>query len=225
MIRSVFFDVDDTLYPVKPSAVLALGRAEAYAVREMALSPERFRAEYDRALARQLSAHAGTVCYHSRVVRFQLVCESLGLPVRHAARLAAAYWDGYLEPMRPFDGVAEVLGDLRSRGLRIGIGTNMTAEWQFAKLGRLGLIDSFDCIVTSEEVGVEKPAPAFYRFCAAKAKMAPEECLFIGDNPDHDVRGALAVGMKALWLQPDPVRRAGTDLPAIASWRELPGRI
>ena len=225
MIRAVIFDLDGTLYPLKPSTTLALERAQAYAVREMSLPPEQFRAEYDKALARQLSDHVGTFCYHSRIIRFQLVCESLGLPIRYAPRLAAAYWEGYLEPMKPFDGVAEALGKLKRQGLRLGVGTNMTAEWQFSKLEKLGLIDSFDFIVTSEEAGVEKPAAAFFRYCANKAKLPVGECLFVGDNLEYDVRGATAAGLKALWLQADPAQREAADVPSIASWSELPGSI
>ena len=146
--------------------------------------------------------------------------------------LDEAYWDAYLAAIRPYPDAAETLSALRSRGVRIGLGTNMTAGMQFRKLERLGLADFFDFAVTSEETGVEKPAPEFFAACAAKAGCPAGRCLFVGDNPDADVRGALGAGLRAVWFAPDPAKRAAhPDLPSVASlsgtleWiRPVPGR-
>lgn len=222
MIQAILCDLDGTLYPYDPSEALGYQRAQDYAVREMSLALGRFQSEYEKAYAQQRSDRTGNICYHSRTIRFQFLCENLGIPLHYAPRLADAYWKGFLEQMKPFDGVLDALALFRERGIRLGIGTNMTVERQFSKLEKLGLLDSFDFIVTSEEVGIEKPDPAFFRYCADKAKCPAGECLFIGDNIELDVRGALSAGLKALWFQPDPVRRAAEDVPSIASWRDVP---
>jgi beta-phosphoglucomutase-like phosphatase (HAD superfamily) len=57
--------------------------------------------------------------------------------------------------------------------VRVGVGSDMTADWQFRKLERLGLLDRIDFAVTSEEAGVEKPAPGFFALCLEKAGCAP----------------------------------------------------
>ena len=54
-------------------------------------------------------------------------------------------------------------------GVRIGLGTDMTAYMQYEKLIRLGLMEYMDFIVSSEEAGTDKPGNAFFMLCARKA--------------------------------------------------------
>jgi putative intracellular protease/amidase/hemerythrin-like domain-containing protein len=59
--------------------------------------------------------------------------------------------------------------------------------------------------VTNHDAGADKPAPEIYRFAAAKMGLAPEECLFVGEN-FLEVLGARAAGMQAE-LKPCPPGR------------------
>ena len=52
--------------------------------------------------------------------------------------------------------------------------------------------------MTSEEAGAEKPDRRFFDLCIQKSGCAPEECLFVGDHPQGDAKGALAAGMHAV---------------------------
>ena len=85
----------------------------------------------------------------------------------------------------------------------LGIGTNMTLDWQLVKLEKLGLLSYFSFVVSSEEAGVEKPHPGLFALCAEKAGVSPEECLFVGDSLKGDVLGAEKAGMRALWYAPE----------------------
>ena len=91
----------------------------------------------------------------------------------------------------------------------MGVGTDMTLDYQLKKLTRMDMLPCIDFVVTSEEVLAEKPDPKLFLRCAEKAGTAPERCLFIGDSLKKDVAGAKAVGMEALWFQPDPALAAG----------------
>ena len=101
----------------------------------------------------------------------------------------------------------------------------MTANWQYAKLKSLGLMAYVDYIVTSEEAGVEKPAPGLFMLCAEKAGCSPGECAFVGDSLPSDALGARDAGMAAYWFNQsaDPVDvpegvtriRAFSELPAL----------
>jgi FMN phosphatase YigB (HAD superfamily) len=62
--------------------------------------------------------------------------------------------------------------------------------------------------------------------------VAPEEALMVGDNYAHDVEGARAAGLHAVWLRrsgrldatPGAGGRPATqEVPVISSLRELPG--
>ncbi|MCD8190680.1 MAG: HAD family hydrolase [Clostridiales bacterium] len=218
MGKAVIFDIDDTLYNYKAANVRAMDVLCQYARQELGLEEAAFRADYDRMMARQLREHGQTAGCHSRAIRLQLLLEERGLPLRHAAAMNDLYWHALLDVITPRPGVTELIQALKERGVRIGVGSDMTTDWQLKKLEKLGLLGAMDFVVTSEEAGVEKPHRDLFLLCANKAGCPPEECLFIGDNLQKDVLGAQSAGMQALWLQPDP-QKAG-EHPSVKS---IPG--
>lgn len=221
MLRAVLFDIDDTLYDFLGITDAAVRRLAARVERETAIPAADVCDAYRRIL-RDQKAQTSTAGYHSRTIRFQRLLEGRGLSLRNALAYGTAYWEELLSLARPYDGVPEALDALRAHGLRLGVGTNMTADWQLAKLERLGLIDRFDFMVSSEEAGAEKPDPAFFRLCVEKARCAPAECLFVGDNRTLDAEGATAFGMRGLWFQPDPAERAAyPDTPSFGAYADL----
>jgi FMN phosphatase YigB (HAD superfamily) len=75
-------------------------------------------------------------------------------------------------------------------------------------LEREGVVDLFETIVVSDEVGWRKPKPVIFERALQAMSLVPEETLFVGDRPDIDVLGAQAVGMHAVWIN-----RPGDSLP------------
>ncbi|MCD7829336.1 MAG: HAD family hydrolase [Clostridiales bacterium] len=218
MRKAVIFDIDDTLYNYKSANVHAMDALCRYVRRELNLEEGAFREDYNRVMDYQMQERGETAGCHSRAIRLQLLLEERGLPLRHAAAMNDLYWNALLDVITPSPGVTELIQALKDRGIRLGVGSDMTADWQLKKLERLGLLDLMDFVVTSEEAGVEKPDPGLFLLCAEKAGCLPEECLFIGDNLKKDVLGAQNAGMEALWLQPDP-QKAG-EYPSVKS---IPG--
>ena len=74
-------------------------------------------------------------------------------------------------------------------------------------LEQVGLRDKFVCTVYSADVGHAKPRPEPFQAALAALGVSPEETLHVGDIERTDVRGALAVGMRAVRL--DVVRDGG----------------
>lgn len=222
MLKAVIFDIDDTLYSYRAGNASALPRLGEYVRRELGEDPERFLTLYQRCMEEQLRGHSTVAGCHSRAIRFQMVLERLGAPLYHAAVLNDLYWNSLLDVIKPFPGVKEVLLELGERGIRRGVGTDMTTDWQLKKLHRLGLLEELDFVVTSEEAGVEKPDDGLFQLCAQKAGCEPEECLFIGDNLRKDVRGARNAGMHALWFRPEgPGAAEEKDVKSIQGYLEL----
>lgn len=110
---------------------------------------------------------------------------------------------------------------LKERGIRIGIGTDMTAHIQYRRLEFLNLSPYIDFIVTSEEAGVEKPTPHLFELCVEKAGVPAGECAFIGDNLTKDVKGAWDNGLKGIcytkWIE----QQEETEYPVIQSFDEV----
>ena len=70
------------------------------------------------------------------------------------------------------------------------------------------LADYAEFILVSAVVGWEKPGPEIFRLALEQAGAAPHEALFVGDSFEHDVLGALGVGIPAIWLSKNPDGRA-----------------
>jgi HAD superfamily hydrolase (TIGR01509 family) len=106
---------------------------------------------------------------------------------------------------RPEDVYADVeptLSALRAAGLRIVLAGNQPGR-RAAQLRALEL--PVDDLVTSDELGVEKPAPAF--FAAVLARLGvddPARVLYVGDRVDNDVLPAAAAGMATCWVTRGP---------------------
>ena len=224
MLKAVLFDIDNTLYDYDAAHREAYRALTAYAVEALSLSPERFDALHGEA-SRTLEVHAGGPCaaIHNRLIRYQLMLERVGKPIAHAPRMAELYWSTLINHMEAFPGAAEAFDRIKSMGLTLGIGTNMTADRQFAKLERLGLLGRVDFMVSSEEVSAEKPDGRLFARCAEKAGCPAAACAFVGDSLKGDVLGAIRAGMKAVWFRPGP--EPATPVPGairICSLTELP---
>ena len=57
--------------------------------------------------------------------------------------------------------------------------------------------DTFDLLVFSGEVGVQKPDPEIYRLALGRLGVTPQEAVFVDDMPAN-VEGARAIGMTAI---------------------------
>lgn len=223
MWKAVIFDIDNTLYDFDAGSRCGTAATVAYAKKHLGLSGEVFLASCQQAMSEQFRDHGMTAGCHSRAIRYMMVMEQHGLPYYHAAILNDLYWAELLRVIVPYEGVRELITDLRRQGVRIGVGTDMTADWQLKKLDRLGLLELMDFIVTSEEAEREKPSKPFFDLVLKKAGCRPEECLFIGDNLKKDVLGALDAGMSALWYQPNPQKAA--EQPIVKSIQGYNGSI
>jgi len=97
-----------------------------------------------------------------------------------------------------FDNVIEIL-ELLKNEYRLSIITNGKIEWQYRKIKQSGLKQYFEVITISEEVGYEKPDRNIFNICLQKMGIKPENSIYIGDNPEMDIKPALGLGMKTIW--------------------------
>ena len=203
-LRAVIFDLDNTLYDYDAAHEAAFRTLCGYAETTLGLSETDFRAVYDEIMQEQVTRSGGAyAAIHNRMIRFQMILERLGKPILYAPEMSDLYWAVFLAACRPVAGVRETLEALRKE-YAVGVGTNMTADYQFRKLQKLGLLDLIDFMVSSEEVSAEKPDKRLFDACAEKAGCSASECVFVGDSMAHDIRGALDAGMWAVWLSPPP---------------------
>ena len=189
---AVLLDLDGTLYPYGPAHAAGLEGAALAAANLLGLEAPDFRARYDASRAEIQAALGGTASSHSRLLYFQRLVEGLGRGPAPGASLALeeAYWSRYLAAARLFPGSKEFLDDLCRAGIPSALVTDLTAATQLRKLVALGLEQSFQAIVTSEEAGRDKPHPAIFALAMEKLRPPPGPVWMIGDDPRADIEGA-----------------------------------
>jgi putative hydrolase of the HAD superfamily len=116
----------------------------------------------------------------------------LGSQVLFALDLEQTYWRTFLANAALFPGAKDFLDDLRLNSIPMAIVTDLTAQIQFRKMIYFGLDHYFDCIVSSEEAGQEKPHPAPFQLALKKVQPKGSTIWMIGDNPKKDIGGAKA---------------------------------
>jgi HAD superfamily hydrolase (TIGR01549 family) len=107
-------------------------------------------------------------------------------------------------------GAADLVRSLAGAGVRLAIISDTgftTGVAQNRVLARDGLLDHFDATIYSDEVGHSKPRPEMFHGALDALGVPPAAALHVGDLEETDVKGALAVGMRAVRL--DVVERRG----------------
>jgi HAD superfamily hydrolase (TIGR01549 family) len=111
---------------------------------------------------------------------------------------------------RPIPGMIELVRELRSQGVRVGILSN--SEGHLAELvAELGWSRDFDSIADSGKLGIDKPQPGIFRHVCAELGVPCSALVHVGDSWQADVEGARGVAAKAVWFD---ARHRERTLPA-----------
>lgn len=98
------------------------------------------------------------------------------------------------ELARPDHVMREAVRNLRRAGVVTALLSN---SWGLSSYNREALLELFDEIVISAEVGMRKPDPRIFLLTAERLDLMPSECVFVDDLEAH-VQGAESVGMKGI---------------------------
>jgi putative hydrolase of the HAD superfamily len=72
-----------------------------------------------------------------------------------------------------------------------------------------GISEYFRFILSSEEIGAEKPNPLVFGTIIQRIEELPENIVYVGDDPVRDIVGAKKLGMKGiLYLPPKNYRKS-----------------
>ena len=178
--RAVLFDLDGTLADTASDLARALNRVRA----ERGLGPV---------------APALTRPHTSKGAR-GLLGVGMGVAPDHESyetlrdRFLEYYAGDLCVDSKLFDGIPELLGALRERGLPWGVVTNKPGRFTVPLMQRLDPQGSASCIVSGDTTPKAKPFPEPLLHAARKIDVAPRECLYVGDDL-RDVQAARAAGM------------------------------
>ena len=195
--KAILFDTDNTLYEYEPANKAAIEAVYIKAHNLLDIDRKTFFDNYKEARLQVKINIPNTASSHSRLLYFQRMIELLG----HKAELILAldleqtYWRNFLANAPLFPHVHQLLKLIRRNNIPIGVITDLTCQIQLRKLTYFGLEDTFDAIVTSEEVGVDKPDPRNFELMLSKLNLKNMSNVWmIGDNPISDILGSKRLG-------------------------------
>ena len=116
-----------------------------------------------------------------------------------------------------YDDTLPAMKMLKQRGLVLGLISNIVASSAGA-----GLESCLDLMVTSREVGANKPEPAIFLAALERAGVSAPEAVYVGDQYQTDVLGARGVGIKPVLIDRFDLESEVSDCPRIHSLMELP---
>ncbi|MDE0222933.1 MAG: HAD family hydrolase [Spirochaetaceae bacterium] len=139
--------------------------------------------------------------------------------------MSRAFMEPIFATARRYDDTLDTLSTLRRRGYRIGILSNTpwgTPPWAWhEELERHGLAERCDLALFCGDVGWRKPARPLFRAALSHFACRPEHCVFVGDDPRWDVRGARRAGITPLLIDRTAAAATATAQPDLRSLADL----
>jgi putative hydrolase of the HAD superfamily len=213
LLKAVFFDLDGTLYD-RDALVRVVAGDQFDAFREHLAGVDKS-VFIERVFA--LDDHG----YRERSALYAQVVSELGLETAVANQLESDFRTRYLASCDATPDTIDTLRVLKGRGLKLGVVTNGAARIQTDKLLALGISDYFDVVLISEVEGVRKPEAVIFTRALERCQVRAHEAVFVGDNPEADVFGAMAVGMRPIWKRVSYWEMTDPSVPIIESLSEI----
>jgi ribulose-1,5-bisphosphate 5-phosphatase len=195
-ISTIVFDVGDTLFATTALMESGLKRTAALMKKKRLIEdPARFYRTYleiDRHVVGPTVNHlfSGLEIAERVWAALELKPSPLSL-----GTFLSVYRDFIRRGIRKDGRLVAAFKRLRHAGYRIAILTDGSTEEQLEQMVRLGLAQHIDRVVTSQQVGAEKPSRQMFDFLFSSLAVTASESMMVGNDIERDIQGAKAVGM------------------------------
>ena len=203
-IRLITFDLDDTLWDVRPALEAAEAAQWSYLnARFPSLALAATPREQIADLRRTLLEEKPELTHHISLFRQSFIEQLLhhhGVPDGEAESAAGEAFAAFLSQRHEVVLYADALSVLTALGHQFQLGalTNGNADVRKTQIG-----SCFDYAWRAEEFGISKPDTALFHKAFEQAGVSADEVIHVGDCHDNDIVGAVSAGAKAIWFKPD----------------------
>lgn len=205
--KSLFFDLDNTLWDFERNAYFALRIAlSAYPDNVGNVRFEQIHPVYVRHNDLLWALYRNQQISKDDLIkkRFDDTFAEMGISGIDANEFNDRYLDEMSKQTHLVDGAVEVLEYLFPR-YSLYIITNGFREVQNKKLQNTGLSRYFEKVFVSEDIKAPKPNLAFFEYAVKSANARKQESLVIGDDWEVDILGAANFGLDQVYISPMPV--------------------
>lgn len=199
-IKVLSFDLDDTLWPVRPVLIAAEKRTELFLRAHCpnlytSFSPEEM-------MQRRVELWKARTDLHHQISKLRIesvkaLLLEAGYSAADSERFSNEAFDIFIAARHEVDffaGVENCLEEL-TQSYSLAVITNGNADIKQLSQGEL-----FDFSVKAEDINCSKPDALPFEKTLQHFAIEPEQMLHIGDHPQHDVGGAQALGIKTVWV-------------------------
>ena len=199
-VTAITLDLDDTLWPVRPTLVAAEKVLAAWLCTHAPATAQGTPPAAMLALRAEVAFEHPHWSHDLSAIRLETIRRALKKHDEDPA-LAELAFEIFFEARHAvtlYDDVLPGLERLAARYPLVAV-SNGNAE-----VRRIGLERFFSGSVSARLHGVAKPDRSIFLAACAAAGAAPHQVLHLGDDLDADVAGALAAGLQAGWIcRPD----------------------
>jgi HAD superfamily hydrolase (TIGR01509 family) len=210
-VKGILIDIDNTLYSYEPPHQKALSTCEKKFTNEfpelaMMVDSEKFKDLYREARNSVTLRLKPNGSCRSRLLAFQEIFESFKEiswheAIGYAVDFEECYWTSFIENMNRNEEVFNFIQNCHKSNMSICAVSDMQTIFQNRKLAKLGYANF--ALVTSEEVGVEKPNKSIFLHALNKINLKSNQVIMIGDDYEKDILGARNIGIKAIQISLD----------------------
>lgn len=196
-IKAITLDLDDTLWPVRPTIVRAEEALQAWLATHapntamLCLEPK-----VKHLIRTEVNQRHADKAHDLSFLRREAIKESL-LRAGDAPHLADAAFEVFFaerQNVTLYEGAASALVRLAARYPLVSL-SNGNAD-----VFRTAAAPYFKASVSARLVGVAKPDVRIFHVAAAQLNLPVESVLHVGDDATTDVMGAVNAGMQAAWI-------------------------
>ncbi|MDE6302219.1 MAG: YjjG family noncanonical pyrimidine nucleotidase [Clostridia bacterium] len=101
----------------------------------------------------------------------------------------------------PVDGAIDILNYLHTK-YSVCTASNASFKQQSNRMELVGMSQYIDKMFVSEQLGAQKPSPAFFEACLKQLNLNPQDTIMIGDDIHADMLGAASLGIHTCWFNP-----------------------
>jgi HAD superfamily hydrolase (TIGR01549 family) len=204
-IKGVLIDIDNTLYSYDTAhqEAIKLCYLSSIETLDISLSFDDFYQKYRTKRVEITTRLSPQGACRSRLFAFQEWFEEIKIPqaFNKALYFEELYWDALIKNIKLDNGAEQFLKTCYQRNIKICALSDMQAHFQIKKLQALKVDSLIDYLVTSEEVGAEKPAKIMFETALRKLNLNSHEVIMIGDNEEKDIKGAEKLKIKSFLVE------------------------
>ncbi len=110
------------------------------------------------------------------------------------------FFQDFIDTLELREGATELLAEV-GKQYRLGLLSNFTYGPVIRKsIRKIGIDQYFNAVIVSEEIGWRKPSPVIFQDMLQRLGVTADEAVFIGDSPLEDIKGALNMGIRTVFV-------------------------